>query len=117
VYQLATAAFINSGQLCMAIKRVYVHEAIYDEFRRALVEYTKQLKVGQGTEEGVFFGPIQNKMQFEKVKSFFDDFERENLTLALGGRHEPTEGYFINPTIVDRPLDTSRVANEEVFGT
>ncbi len=101
----------------MAIKRLYVHEAIYDEFRRALVEYTKQLKVGNGTEEDVFFGPIQNKVQYEKVKTFFDDFARENASFALGGRNEPTKGYFITPTIVDRPSDTSRVANEEVFGT
>jgi acyl-CoA reductase-like NAD-dependent aldehyde dehydrogenase len=115
--QVALAAFINSGQLCLAIKRLYVHEAIYDEFRLALVEHTKQLKVGNGTDEEVFFGPVQNKMQYEKVKSFFTDFEGDNTTFALGGHNEPSKGYFIAPTIVDRPSDTSRVATQEVFGT
>ncbi|OQU97010.1 hypothetical protein CLAIMM_03015 [Cladophialophora immunda] len=114
--QVGLAAFINSGQLCMAIKRVYVHEDIYDEFLRALIEHTKQLKVGNGTQADVFFGPVQNKTQYEKVKSFFADFARENTSLAMGGHNQPTKGYFINPTIVDRPSDTSRVANEEVFG-
>ena len=52
----------------MAIKRVYVHEDIHDKFLEAMVAVTKSLKVGEGNEEGVFLGPIQNKMQYEKVK-------------------------------------------------
>jgi acyl-CoA reductase-like NAD-dependent aldehyde dehydrogenase len=109
-------AFINSGQLCLAIKRLYVHESIYDKFLDALVKFTQQLKVGNGNEEGVFFGPVQNAAQFEKVKSFFTDIERENLKIALGGHKEPEKGYFITPTIIDRPADTARIATQEVFG-
>ena len=69
--QIATLAFLNSGQICLAIKRIYVHESIHDEFLKAMVEVTKSLKVGEGNEEGVFLGPIQNQMQYEKVKVRF----------------------------------------------
>lgn len=62
--KIATMAFINSGQICMLAKRIYVHEAIYDKFKDALVEFTKEhIKTGGGFEPGVLVGPIQNKMQ------------------------------------------------------
>ncbi len=77
--QIATLAFLNSGQICLAIKRIYVHESIHDEFLKAMVEVTKSLKVGEGNEEGVFLGPIQNKMQYEKVKV--------RLQAYYGGNH------------------------------
>ena len=63
----------------MAIKRIYVHESIHDKFRDAMVKFTKTLKVGDGNEEGVFLGPIQNSMQYEKVK-VWEDNPRQNLT-------------------------------------
>jgi acyl-CoA reductase-like NAD-dependent aldehyde dehydrogenase len=108
---------LNSGQICLAIKRIYVHEDIHDEFRDAMVAFTKNLKVGAGTEEGVFLGPIQNSMQFEKVKTFFSDIEKEKLTVAVGGTNDDSKpGYFITPTIIDKPSDTSRIATEEPFG-
>ncbi|EXJ71975.1 aldehyde dehydrogenase (NAD+) [Cladophialophora psammophila CBS 110553] len=114
--KIATLAFLNSGQICLAIKRIYVHESIHDKFRDAMVEFTKTLKVGDGTEEGVFLGPIQNKMQYEKVKTFFNDIEKEKWTVAVGGKNEDKPGYFITPTIIDKPADDSRIATEEPFG-
>jgi len=114
--KIATLAFLNSGQICLAIKRIYVHESIHDQFRDAMVAFTKQLKVGEGNEEGVFLGPIQNSMQYEKVKTFFSDIEKENWTVAVGGKNEDKPGYFITPTIIDKPADDSRIATEEPFG-
>lgn len=62
--KIATLAFLNSGQICMLAKRIYVHEAIYDRFRDAMVQYTKDnIKTGGGFEEGVVVGPVQNAMQ------------------------------------------------------
>lgn len=62
--KIASWSFANSGQICMAIKRIYVHEKIYDEFRDAMVKFTKEnLKVGLASEQGVFMGPLQNKVQ------------------------------------------------------
>lgn len=117
VPQVATAAFINSGQVCVAIKRIYVHESIHGKFRDAMVKFTKTLKVGEGNEEDVFLGPIQNSMQFEKVKTFFADIEKEKWNVAVGGENNNDRpGYFINPTIIDKPADTSRIVTEEPFG-
>lgn len=81
-----------------------------------MVAFTKTLKVGDGTEEGVFLGPIQNSMQYEKVKTFFSDIEKENWNVAVGGKNEDKPGYFITPTIIDKPADDSRIATEEPFG-
>jgi acyl-CoA reductase-like NAD-dependent aldehyde dehydrogenase len=62
--KIATLSFLNSGQICVLTKRIYIHESIYDEFRDKMVEFTKNnIKTGAGTEEGVTVGPIQNKMQ------------------------------------------------------
>ncbi|EXJ80429.1 aldehyde dehydrogenase (NAD+) [Capronia coronata CBS 617.96] len=114
--KIATLAFLNSGQICLAIKRIYVHESIHDEFRDAMVSFTKSLKVGDGAEAGVFLGPVQNSMQYEKVKTFFSDIEKENWAVAVGGKNEEKPGYFITPTIIDKPADNSRIATEEPFG-
>lgn len=64
VPKVAMLSFVNSGQICMLAKRIYVHEKIYDQFRDAMVEFTKNnIKTGSGFEEGVTVGPIQNSMQ------------------------------------------------------
>jgi acyl-CoA reductase-like NAD-dependent aldehyde dehydrogenase len=62
--KIATLSFLNSGQICMLTKRIYIHESIYDTFRDKMVEFTKSnIKTGEGTEDGVVVGPVQNKMQ------------------------------------------------------
>lgn len=99
------------------MKRIYIHESIYDEFRTALVRFIQSLKVGDGLEEDSFMGPLQNSMQYDRVQGFFDDVEKDKLKLALGGRTAESKGYFINPTIVDNPKDESRIVTEEPFGT
>lgn len=114
--KVATLAFLNSGQICLAIKRIYVHEDIYEPFLKAMVEYTKTLKVGDGAEEGTFLGPVQNSMQYEKVKGFFAEIEKEGQKVAVGGVNEEKPGYFITPTLIDRPSETSKLATDEPFG-
>lgn len=99
----------------MMIKRLYVHEKIYDQFLDKLVNFVKTLKVGAGTESDVFIGPVQNKMQFEKAKDLFSSIPTEKLKAALGGNIEDSTGYFIHPTIIDNPPESSRVVQEEPF--
>ncbi|KAG8733105.1 hypothetical protein FRC12_018979, partial [Ceratobasidium sp. 428] len=72
------AALINNGQTCSAAKRLYVHEKIYDEFRDALVEFSKTVKVGNGLEQDSQLGPVQNITQYKKVLSFFEDAHANN---------------------------------------
>lgn len=101
----------------MAIKRVYVHESIYAHFLEALVTYSKNLKVGNGIERDTFIGPLQNAVQYEKVRTYFDDIVNEGLHPVLGGTNENRiKGYFITPTIIDNPPDDSRIVREEAFG-
>lgn len=61
-------------------------------------------------------GPINNSMQYERVKGFFADIEKEKWNVAVGGKNDDKPGYFINPTIIDRPSDDSRIVAEEPFG-
>lgn len=73
--------------------------------------------VGEGNEAGVMIGPMQNSMQYEKVKGFFADIEKEKWTVATGGNADLRKpGYFIQPTIIDAPPAESRIVAEEPFG-
>lgn len=67
--ELFWAAFQNSAQFCVAAKRLYIHADIYDELAAALVEYARTIKVGDGLQQGTDLGPIQNRMQFDKLKN------------------------------------------------
>lgn len=81
-----------------------------------MVEHTKTIKMGAGTEEGVFMGPIQNSMQYEKVKTFFEDVKKEGQNVVVGGTNPEGPGYFISPTIVAKPSEQSKLVVEEPFG-
>ncbi|KIW70269.1 hypothetical protein PV04_02553 [Phialophora macrospora] len=114
---VAMGAFFNTSQVCIASKRIYVHSSIYDAFLEALVNVTKSLKVGSSNDDGVMLGPIQNSMQYEKVKTFFKDTKDHGYKFALGSGDVPeTNGFFINPTIIDNPPDDSMIVQEEPFG-
>ena len=90
---------------------------MYDAFLEALINVTKSLKVGSSNDEGVMLGPIQNSMQYEKVKTFFNDTKSQGYKFALGsGDVEETKGFFIQPTIIDNPPDDSMIVQEEPFG-
>ena len=114
--RLFWAAFQNTGQVCVATKRMYVHEDIYDEFLAELVNYAKTVKVGDGTDPSTEIGPIQNKMQYERVIDLIEDTKRIGSRIVQGGQVEDKPGYFIPVTIVDNPPEDSRVVVEEAFG-
>jgi acyl-CoA reductase-like NAD-dependent aldehyde dehydrogenase len=114
--QIFWAAFQNSAQFCVAAKRVYVHEAIYDKFADELANYARTVQVGDGSKDGVELGPIQNKMQFDKLQNLLGDARDRGLAFRLGGDIPKGPGYFVPVTIVDNPPDDSRVVVEEAFG-
>ena len=115
--KVAMGAFFNSGQVCVASKRIYVHESIYAPFVQALIGVSKSFKVGSSDEQGVMLGPIQNEMQYEKVKTFFKDTKDKGYKFALGsGEVESSKGYFVQPTIIDNPPEDSMIVTEEPFG-
>ena len=110
------AAIHNSGQLCVAAKRIYVHKAIYDRFKNAMVEKAKNISMGNGMDTDILLGPIQNKVQYNRLQSLLDESEANGHTIAFKGEGYPKTGYFIPLTIIDNPPANSRIVNEEQFG-
>lgn len=108
-------AFLNAGQVCLAVKRAYVHDSIYDEFCDALVDIASHAVVGDGLEQGTTVGPIQNKAQYEKVQGYLEDAKSCGNVIA-GGEVPAGKGYFINPTIVRDVKDGDKIVDEEQFG-
>lgn len=114
--KLFWAAFQNSAQFCVAAKRLYIHADIYDELAAALVEYARTVKIGDGSEQGTDLGPIQNRMQYDKLKELLADAKAQGQRFLLGGETNDEKGYFVPVTIIDNPPDDSRVVVEEAFG-
>lgn len=107
-------AFINNGQTCAAMKRLYVHERIYEEVCSALTDYARQVPVGPGHDENAILGPIANRMQFDKVKRLVDDAKAKGRRVLLGG--EPGEGLFFPPTLIADMQNDDPLVAEEQFG-
>lgn len=108
-------AFLNCGQVCLAVKRAYVHADIYDAMCAELARLAEEAIVGDGLEQGTTIGPIQNKMQFEKVKAFLETARRDG-TIIAGGEVLERDGYFLRPTVVRDVSDGHTIVDEEQFG-
>jgi len=113
--KIFAGAFQNSGQVCIAIKRAYVHESIYDAMCDELARLADAAVMGDGLQQGVTVGPLQNKAQFDKVLGFIDSARQDGKIIAGGARGEG-KGYFIRPTIVRDITDGARLVDEEQFG-
>lgn len=117
VPKVFAAALGNSGQWCIAAKRIYVHSSIHDDFVSAFVEYAKTQTVGDGMDPSSDFGPINNRMQYEKLRDLLDDAKRNGYRVPLGGAVDDSrEGNFVPITVVDNPPEDSRIVQEEQFG-
>jgi len=102
----------------MNIKRIYVHEKIYDNFLKALVAFLPNLKSGPATDHTNFVGPVQNRKQFAHVSTFFDEIVAKKLNVVYGGQKpsDTGKGLFIDPTVVADPPQDSKIVTEEPFG-
>ncbi|MCP8686475.1 aldehyde dehydrogenase family protein [Marinobacterium sedimentorum] len=109
-------AFLNMGQTCAALKRLYVHESQYDALVEKLAEMARAQKVGPGMEEGVTFGPVQNRDQFDLVSELVEDARQNGARIVTGGERIGDKGYFYAPTIVADIADGTRLVDEEQFG-
>jgi len=108
-------AMENSGQICSAIKRVYVPQEMYAPMLEMLGELAKGVKVGNGLEAGTQMGPINNRPQFERVTELVEDAKKHGAKIISGGA-VGKEGYFFAPTIVGNISDGVRLVDEEQFG-
>lgn len=109
-------AFANCGQICVATKRLYVHESIYEPMVKALTELANKVKVGNGLNADTQIGPLNNKAQLERVESLVDDAKAHGATIETGGERISGEGYFYKPTIVTGIKEGVRLVDEEQFG-
>jgi len=110
------AAFINNGQTCAALKRLYVHEDIYEEMCEELTIIANTVTVANGMEDGAQLGPIQNRAQFELVRELVDDAKRSGARILTGGDAPEGIGYFYPVTLVADISDGTRLVDEEPFG-
>ncbi len=109
-------ALANCGHFCAAIKRLYVHEAIYDEVCHAVVGLAESVVMGDGFDQATTMGPLQNRPQFERVWDLFDDAVGQGGRVLTGGRRVDGPGLFIPPTLVDGLAHDVRLVKEEQFG-
>jgi len=114
---VAIGAFSNSGQVCVATKRLYVHKDIYKKLLEEIVKVVKGWKTGPVTEDAdCMLGPVQNAMQHSIVKGFFEDCVTNGYEFALPGGVGTGEGFVIQPAIVDNPPESAKIVREEQFG-
>lgn len=110
-------AFINSGQTCAALKRLYVPESLYEAMCQELVALANTVPMGNGLDEGIALGPLQNKMQFDKIVSLVEDSRTQGARILSGGAPTSDKGYFFPITLVADLPPGARLIEEEQFGT
>ena len=109
-------AFLNMGQTCACLKRLYVHENDYENVVKALADYSSHIPMGNGADEASVLGPIQNKMQYDKIQDLIHDSEKIGADFVFKGQKPDLEGYFIPVTLVGNVDNGDRIVDEEQFG-
>jgi succinate-semialdehyde dehydrogenase/glutarate-semialdehyde dehydrogenase len=108
--------FRNAGQTCVCANRILVQESIYDEFVEKLMAAAADLKMGDGTAEGVTIGPLINEGAANDVLAFVDDAVGKGAKVVVGGQRSDLGACFVEPTILINASDDMRVFREEIFG-
>lgn len=110
-------AFINTGQTCAAMKRLYVHDSVYDDVVTALADIAENTPIGNGLDEANVLGPLQNKAQFDIVSRLVADAKSSGARVVAGGEAAPELGeLFYRPTIVADIDNDAALVQEEQFG-
>lgn len=112
--QLFALAFVNSGQVCMSIKRLYIQSGIYEPMCEALARLANAARVGDGLDPATQFGPVQNRKQFEAVRHVLELAPRHGRIIAGGRAYGP--GYYIEPTLIRDIEEGNPVVDNEIFG-
>lgn len=117
---LVRGIFSRAGQICFAVKRVYVPQTIYDKFANTLCEFVNEFKVGHSLDERATMGPLNNRNQFAFVKNLIEQSKQSNAVVReLGQKLQPDEwdnGYYILPTVVRDIEHTADLSCSEQFG-
>ena len=116
VPQIFWSAFTNSGQVCIATKRPYIHAQCYDAFVERFVAYARSVKLGPGLAPDTLMGPLQNRRQYEQVKAMIARTKAQGHRLLFEGEIPAGPGYFVPVTLFDNPPDDAELVAEEPFG-
>jgi aldehyde dehydrogenase (NAD+) len=112
------SAFSNSGQRCASASRIIIFDAIYDEFRNALVERTKKLRVGPKDDDD--FGPVINERQLKVMMNCVERASQRGATILIGGHRmidpEHRDGFYMAPTLVENTKPDDEISINELFG-
>lgn len=114
--RLFWGCFINAGQTCAALKRLYVHESQYEDLVARFTDFVAQMPVGNGADPGNLIGPLSNRMQLDKVDSYVDDARKRGARVTTGGKRPLGVGYFYPLTVIADATDDMLVVKEEQFG-
>jgi acyl-CoA reductase-like NAD-dependent aldehyde dehydrogenase len=114
--KLFWGCFINAGQTCSALKRLYVHEDQYEEVVREFSAYVSKIPVGNGLDPANLIGPVSNEAQRDKVVSMVEEARSRGARIVTGGVKPSARGFFYPLTVIADASDDMRVVKEEQFG-
>lgn len=112
----AMGIFFNSGQVCTAASRLYVHDDIYDQVVEGIAAFSKTLKIGPGIEADTALGPLVSRKQQERVLGYIAKGKAEGGEIYTGGESWGSEGFFVAPTVIGCNSNSMTVVQEEIFG-
>jgi phenylacetaldehyde dehydrogenase len=112
----AMAVFANSGQICVAGSRLYIHKKVFDQVVAGISGMAKTLKVGPGLEPGTQLGPLVSQGQMDRVTGYIEAGRGEGAEVVTGGQRQGSEGYFVQPTVLAQTNRSMKVVREEIFG-
>ncbi len=114
--KLLAATLHNNGQTCACLKRLYVHDSIYEALCTELARLAQALIVGDGLLPETQLGPLQNREQLAIVEELAADARRQGARILCGGQRLARPGFFFLPTIIADATSGMRVVDEEQFG-
>jgi acyl-CoA reductase-like NAD-dependent aldehyde dehydrogenase len=114
--QLFWSSFMNCGQICIAVKRIYAPEKLFTPLASAITKLAEEVKVGDGIDPTTQIGPINNAMQLERVGGLVADAKKRGAKVHAGGDRMARKGYFWKPTVLSELDDKAPVVAEEQFG-
>jgi acyl-CoA reductase-like NAD-dependent aldehyde dehydrogenase len=107
--RLFWSTFWNCGQICLAVKRVFVHESQHEQLLAALTKLAQSVQVGDGLDQNTQMGPVNNLMQLERVIELTEDAKKNGAKVHAGGERLGRKGYFYPPTILSNVQDNTRI--------
>ncbi len=112
--------FLNQGQMCTAMSRIFVQDKIYDKFIQDFVDKAKRIKIGRQDDFETQIGPLASRAQLEKVSNYVEKAKKEGAKVLCGGKapedQKLAKGFFFEPTVITGVIPQMSIFKEEIFG-